>query len=849
VGNPREVSIFTKPGDPIAAAPSSRWATDHLTKALSARGIGTRNCANLQDAPPDQLCILTSAAAGLSLPDGPEVVCIAPQRIGSRQVLLAGGSDPRGLTYALTGLADAVTNSADPLTALHPSQMVVERPANQIRSVMRLFASDIEDKSWFNDREFWKSYLTMLVTERFNRFNLALGLGYDFARDMLDTYFYFAYPFLLKVPGYDVKATGLADAERDRNLEMLRFISDECAARGLHFQLGLWTHAYKWANSPKVNYNIEGLTDDKHASYCREALALLLKECPNISGITFRIHGESGVAEGSYDFWKAIFDGVVRSGRKLEIDMHAKGMDQGMIDVALATGLPVNISPKFWAEHMGLPYHQAWIRPNEIPRGRATGLMALSTGERSFTRYGWADLLKEDRKYGILHRIWPGTQRVLLWGDPAFAAAYGRASSFCGSLGCEIMEPMSFKGRKGSGLPGSRTAYADKSLIPSGGDFEKYRYSYRLWGRLLYNPDTDPEVWRRMLRKDYGSNASEVEASLASASRILPLVTTAHCPSAANNNYWPEVYVNHSMFESSRTEPYGDTPSPKRFGTVSPLDPQLFSRVDDCADELIKGDVSGKYSPIEVAKWLEDLAAGVKPIQAADTASRRLAIDLSVMASLGRFFAHKLRAGVLWAVYEKSGQPESAKRALSEYRAAREEWSRVVEITKGIYAADITYGIGWFQRGHWQDRLDAIDKDIAMMEQRTTREPTTAPEAALRVSIEAPSRPSLSLTHTAPPSFRRGEPMTIELASAPTSTTLYYRHVNQAEPWQSMAMQVDANVARATIPGEYTQSPYPLQYYFELRDADGRAALYPGLGPSLTDQPYFLVRQNSAARA
>jgi hypothetical protein len=91
--------------------------------------------------------------------------------------------------------------------------------------------------------------------------------------------------------------------------------------------------------------------------------------------------------------------------------------------------------------------------------------------------------------------------------------------------------------------------------------------------------------------------------------------------------------------------------------------------------------------------------------------------------------------------------------------------------------------------------------------------------------------------------------MTIELASAPTSTTLYYRHVNQAEPWQSMAMQVDANVARATIPGEYTQSPYPLQYYFELRDADGRAALYPGLGPSLTDQPYFLVRQNSAARA
>ena len=50
--------------------------------------------------------------------------------------------------------------------------------------------------------------------------------------------------------------------------------------------------------------------------------------------------------------------------------MHAKGMDQQMIDVALATGMPVNVSPKYWAEHMGLPYHQAAIRELEMPRAR-----------------------------------------------------------------------------------------------------------------------------------------------------------------------------------------------------------------------------------------------------------------------------------------------------------------------------------------------------------------------------------------------------------------------------------------------------------------------------------------------
>ena len=51
---------------------------------------------------------------------------------------------------------------------------------------------------------------------------------------------------------------------------------------------------------------------------------------PPISGVTFRVHGESGVEEGSYDFWKTVFDGVATCGRPVEIDMHAKGMDQTM---------------------------------------------------------------------------------------------------------------------------------------------------------------------------------------------------------------------------------------------------------------------------------------------------------------------------------------------------------------------------------------------------------------------------------------------------------------------------------------------------------------------------------------
>jgi hypothetical protein len=709
-------------------------------------------------------------------------------------------------------------------------QSIAERPANAVRSVQRLFTSEVEDKPWFYDREMWPPYLAMLAENRFNRFNLSFGIGYDFLRAVTDAYFLFAYPFFLSVPGYRVRAVNLPDAERDRNLETLRFISEQTTSHGLQFQLGLWMHGYQWENSPHPNYTIEGLTPENHGSYCRDALAALLRACPAITGVTLRVHGESGVEEGSYAFWGAVFEGVKRSGRKLEIDLHAKGIDQNMIDLALATGLPVKVSPKFWAEHMGMPYHQADIREQEAPKPghRDSGLMALSAGSRSFTRYGYADLMHEDRRFDILWRIWPGTQRLLLWADPVFAAAYSRAFEFCGSSGVEIMEPLSFKGRRGSGqassAPGGRCAYADASLRPRW-DWEKYLDTYRVWGRKLYNRDAKVEV----------------DPALAAVSRILPIITTAHLPSAANNNYWPEIYTSQSMVEPSKTE-YTDTPTPKTFGNTSPLDPQLFSSINDFTGELLKGERSGKYSPIEVAQWLEDLAGATQSRK-----DRRVDIDVAIQSGLGRFFAAKFRAGVLYTIYERTGDRAALEEALRSYRGARGAWAGLAEKAK-VYVPDITVGELPWLRGHWLDRLPAIDADLAFLDKRLptatlTNDPRV--KAAIAEATGRPQRSSAAMQHRPPDRFRRGQALALELTGPVlASARLHYRHVNQAERWQSAIMDRKGNAYVAAIPSEYTDSPFPLQYYFELKSAPDRAWLYPGFPANLAGQPYYVIRRS-----
>lgn len=779
------VSIILDHGNPIAGSAPAQWATKELEDTLTSRGIAVKRWDKVTKAAPGDLCVAVTGAdsslarkllkgLGTNIPKVSESVGLVPLRSDGKHVLLACGHDEQGLVYALLELADRVQNADRPLASLNIQKPIIEQPANAVRSLTRLFVSNVEDKSWYNDREMWPRYLTMLATQRYNRFNLSFGIGYDFLRNVEDGYFLFSYPFLLSVAGYNVRVPQLPDAERDSNLEMLKFISEQTVARGMQFQLGLWMHGYEWINSPNPNYTIEGLTAQSHGPYCRDAVRALLKACPAIGGVTFRIHGESGVNEGSYEFWKMVFEGVATCGRKVEIDMHAKGMDQRMIDSAVATGLPIVISPKYWAEHMGMPYHQADIRALEIPKPdkKTSVLMNLSEGSRSFMRYGYGDLLKEARPYKVLHRIWPGTQRLLLSGDPLTAAAHARAFSFCGSTGAELMEPLSFKGRRGSGIAGDRCGYADASLKPRW-DWEKYLYTLRVFGRSLYNPDTDPDVWRRYLSSHFGAGAESIELALANATRILPIVLTAHGTSAGNNTYWPEMYTNQPIVKSDEKngKHLYDTPSPKVFGNVSPMDPQLFLSINDFAGELLNGEYSGKYTPVETAQWLEDYAseaainlakaeARLKDKRSPDF--RRMAIDVSMQAGLGQFFGAKFRSGVLYAIFEKSGDPTALQEALKAYQKARAFWADLANQAKGVYKSDVTIGERAYLRGHWLDRLPAIDEDIAEMAkmQKQTKSGDVVGQDKVQLAIQKalgrPRRGFVACKHTQPQNSMSG---------------------------------------------------------------------------------------------
>ena len=188
---------------------------------------------------------------------------------------------------------------------------------------------------------------------------------------------------------------------------------------------------YDFDDVPNANFQVLNYPRGvNYARYCRDSLSLILKECPEISGVTLRVHVECGIPEKSYSFWKIYFEAIKNCGRKINLDLHAKGIDDKLINIALKYSKSLSISPKYISEHMGLPYHQASIRKQEFPPRRTVNKKwtfsieeqyRLKDSLTSFDRL----LIEIDVNYNLLKQFELGFGSRYLWLNDDIGAQKG----------------------------------------------------------------------------------------------------------------------------------------------------------------------------------------------------------------------------------------------------------------------------------------------------------------------------------------------------------------------------------------------------------------------------------------
>jgi hypothetical protein len=839
----REATVLV--ADAPLAPPAAR-ALVELEQALQARNCKTERRTAL---PAEGPAIVVGASGSVTvdrlltahridLPDSPESLCIRKLRTGTRSILLIAGRDARGLSYALleaTRAVELAPEGRDPLVALPEA---LESPFLRVRSItIHLVNADLEE-DWYFDERFWNNYFALLARCRYNNFTLTFSDQTNYLNPI--------YAYLADVPGYpQVRVKGLSDAGRQRNLAMLKRVAELAHEHGLDFTLGVWMQL------PVPRYTGEVLVEQlprgsAAADYCAAGLRQILQTCKAIDGLQLRMNSEAGVAEEQQlEFYRPLFRAVRDCGRPVRLDLRYKGVRAETIEAATGLGLDVTLSTKFWCEHMGLPYHP-------------------TVADRLYrdSRYSFGAMLAQPRKYRVVYQLWSvGSQRLLLWGDPDYAARFARSCRLGDGEGFEVFNPLTNKGF--GNLPGKWRIFANRAYESGTWEHERYWFFYLVFGRLGYNPQADPETWRRELRGRFGEAAEAVETSYRQASQIISFLTATRQPSASEWGWWPEMDTGDRLAEYMVTQP-SDTAQFYAIRTWKRT-PQWRSEAWDenipgYAEDAVAGRLGAKWTPLQVSHRLRDLAEGtLRGIEQARAKVRDLKVaeyratelDLRVLAQLALYHAEKTRAATDLAFFELTGEAGRLPRALQHMRDAAAAWEQIVRLTDGVYHSNLVFGysplhkrrLGHHHSGHWKDRLAEVREDVSYLEDLLRKHDGS--RGPVRVFPgEANATEALRVEHTPVRTVRPGADLDIGVRVsgevAVQRVVLHYRPLSQAQDWKQLPMRkLAGGEFRATVPGQEISPRWDFQYFFEVLTEGGGGRLWPSweLGP-----PYVVAK-------
>lgn len=598
-----------------------------------------------------------------------EISTEAPESYRILPGLILGG-DLRGLMYGLLEAAQQIRETGR-------LRMARGAPVTPIRGIRQFLHNEDLEKDWYYSKEYWQQFFAMLARDRFNRFNLVFAHQTNYLAP--------PYPFWLALEEFpQVRVPGLTQTECERNLEMLRFISQSAADYGIDFTLGIWEHNIQ----PNMKPTVEGLTRANIGPYSYAALRKVLAACPAIRSVQMRTNAESGIPnDQQVEFYRDyVFRAIREAGRRVVLDLRGWALAGGMVEVALKSSVPLRVSTKYWAEDLGRPYPPAETYPG----------------------YSHLNFLEKPRAYEFYWELWGlGSHRLLLWGDPDYVRRAVPTFTLSGSKGFEIDAPLAQKGF--GNRPGKWGVFTteQKDRVFWKWEFERYWLFYLLWGRLSYDPKT-PDLWTKELKSRFGAAAPDVLEAYKASSGVLNQVVAAHL--ADPNMYiWPEINPGGLI------DAYKD---------VRPSDWRYIATIPEAVENRIQGLASAKQTPWQTAERLRGLAARTElalelaraKVQPANREWRSSEADFQVLAQLARYHAHKQMAAEQLIYFYETGDAAALQAAKRELRAALGVWEKLVELTDGVYPAQMAFGPD--DVGHWKDKLPYVRHDLKLIEER-----------------------------------------------------------------------------------------------------------------------------------
>jgi hypothetical protein len=538
------------------------------------------------------------------------------------------------------------------------------------------------------DLNYWKAFLDMMVDNRLNA---------------LSVWNLHPFNYMIKAKNFP-EATQFNDTELKEWQKLFHGIFGMAKERGIDtylipFNIFVSPAFAKAHNTKPLNLDhdffLDGDTSEIVKRYTRESITQTLQEYPELTGLGYTLgEGMGGMtSQGREDWMREVYmEGMRKSGRKVKLvhripfssttgslgvtSVETEKLTRKAIEADAAE--PFIIKPVF----ADLKYN--WSHATSTPK-----LIKVHGGKLFDTYF---KPVSEDYKV-----TWTARNEdffCLRWGVPSFVREHVGLNSNAYNGGYFI---------------GSETYIPAKDYFTNPNikvdwkyAFERQWLYYKIWGRLLYNPETPDAVFQDEFTRRYGAEGKNLLEASSLAGKT-PMAITSYY----DFTFDLTIYTEGMMAQMGRD---------KTLKYIS-VDEQIKRPVLDSAayvsiaDYVKGGNFGNKITPFILADMLEkDCNKALELVKNINTSKNTALMyevaDIKTWINLGLSLAEKIRGGVALQTYRLKGGENYRQQAITHLQKALGYWNEVAAITRPIYI-DMPLVHMTDQDGkHWKDNYN-----------------------------------------------------------------------------------------------------------------------------------------------
>ncbi len=642
----------------------------------------------------------------------------------SGRIISIHGGDERGLIYGCLSLAEDLRNGI----GLKNTREKNEKPFLPLRAIKydlpwdtyrHSTALSLHDETC-RDTSYWRSFLDMMAENRINSLSL---------------WNLHTYPFLIKSKNFP-EASPWTDKEMKDWQTLFRSIFRMAHERAIDtyiipfniFVTAEFAKAHQVAlDNLDHHFFVKGDTSEIIKRYTRESVTQMLEEYPELTGIGLTLgEGMAGMTPQEREKWirETIIEGMRLANRKSKLvhripfSSTTGSLGITSIDTEKLTRLSIEAEADLgftegpiWAD---MKFN--WSHAHSTPK-----LIKVHGGKLYDTYFK-----PEPSKYKVTWTARNEDFFCLRWGVPSFVREHilQNTHSYSGGyfIGSETY------------IPAKDYFTKDSIDIPWKYAFERQWLFYKIWGRLLYNPETADEVFDAEFKQRYQKQGK----NLLKASELAGKTALRF---ASNFDLgWDFTLYSEGMMALDNQTKRVEYVSVDRLINQPPLDTDFVSIA-----EFVKNKIAGKsfssdrITPTDLINMLEkDCNKAIKLVRNINTGNNKALIyelsDIRTWAFLGLHLAEKIRAGIALQTYREIGNEENKKNAVKHLEHALRFWNIVVGITSPLYKEmplvhlSEQDGKTWQEndhlRFHWKLLIPDVERDIQIAKDAKIKKPS-----------------------------------------------------------------------------------------------------------------------------